>query len=321
MHFLLKQVDKEEDELMSIKKYLFHPKEALKAACAKGYFDFLSDRTHLKLIYLLRMGKALNLKNPQTFNEKLQWLKLYDRRPEYTTMVDKYEAKKYVAERIGEEYIIPTLGVWDKFEDIDFSLLPNQFVMKCTHDSGGLVIVRDKSKMDIEAARKKINTSLKKNYFWGGREWPYKNVKPRIIAEQYLENSSTGLRDYKFFNFNGEPQFTYVSEGLEDHSTAKISFYDFDGKEMEFHRTDYTQFDSPPEFPSNMDEMKRLSAELAQIIHCPFVRTDFYSVDNKVFFSEITFSPCSGMIPFEPAEWDKKLGEWIKLPESNGGTL
>ncbi|MEN3004732.1 ATP-grasp fold amidoligase family protein [Dehalobacterium formicoaceticum] len=300
---------------MSIRKYLFQPKEALKATCAKGYFDFLSDRTYLKLIYWLRMGKVLNLNNPQTFNEKLQWLKLYDRCPEYTMMVDKYEAKKYVAERIGGEYIIPTLGVWDKFEDIDFGLLPNQFVMKCTHDSGGLVIVREKGKMDIEVARKKINASLNKNYFWGGREWPYKNVKPRIIAEQYLENSSKGLRDYKFFNFNGVPQFTYVSEGMEDHSTAKISFYDFDRKKMEFHRTDYAQFCSQPEFPSNMDEMKRLSAELAQIINCPFVRTDFYSVDNKVFFSEITFSPCSGMIPFEPAEWDKKLGEWIKLPK------
>jgi hypothetical protein len=260
------------------------------------------------------MGKALNLKNPQTFNEKLQWLKLYDRRPEYTMMVDKYEAKKYVAEHIGEKYIIPTLGVWDRFEDIDFSLLPNKFVMKCTHDSGGLVIVKDKSKMDIEAAKKKINTSLKKNYFWGGREWPYKNVSPRIIAEQYLENSSKGLRDYKFFNFNGEPQFTYVSEGLENHSTAKISFYGFDGKEMDFHRTDYAQFDLPLEFPSNIGEMKRLSEELAKIIRCPFVRTDFYSVENRVFFSEITFSPCNGMIPFGPVEWDEKLGEWIKLP-------
>ena len=147
---------------------------------------FIPDEPYLKLMYRVRMGKKLNLKNPQTFNEKIQWLKLHDRRPEYVTMVDKYEAKKYVAGIIGEEYIIPTLGLWDRFEDIDFSSLPDQFVLKCTHDSGGLVVCRDKTILDIEAARKKINASLNTNFYWVGREWPYKDVKPRIIAEQYM---------------------------------------------------------------------------------------------------------------------------------------
>ena len=169
---------------------------------SRGFFKFMSDEAYLKFMYKLKMKRKLNLSDPQTFNEKLQWLKIYDRKPEYTTMVDKYEAKKYVADIIGEEYIIPTLGVWDRFEDIDFDELPDQFVLKCTHDSGGLVICRDKSKLDLKAAKKKINKSLKRNYYWIGREWPYKNVRPRIIAEKFMTDpTSDDLQDYKFFFF------------------------------------------------------------------------------------------------------------------------
>jgi len=297
---------------MSIKKYLLHPKEALKAACAKGYFDFLSDRTYLKLIYWLRMGKALDLKNPQTFNEKLQWLKLYDRRPEYTTMVDKYEAKKYVAERIGEEYIIPTLGVWDKFEDIDFGLLPNQFVMKCTHDSGGLVIVRDKSKMDIEAAKKKINACLKKNYFWGGREWPYKNVKPRIIAEQYLEDSiHDELIDYKFMCFNGEPKCLFLCLDRHSDEGLKIDVYDMDWNPMPFGRKRKRSGRHIPK-PKCFNEMAKMARKLSEGI--PFVRVDFYEVNGQIYFGELTFFPASGMEEFKPEHYDELLGNWITLP-------
>lgn len=193
---------------MNIKKFIKN-RETLNTLVS--LFRFIPDKQYLQIMYRLRMGKKLNLDNPVTFNEKIQWLKLYDRKPIYTTMVDKYEAKKYVADIIGEEYIIPTLGIWDKFDDINFDLLPNQFVLKCTHDSGGLVIVKDKSQMDKAAARKKIEKSLKTNFFWVGREWPYKNVKPRIIAEKYMEDSNDDLRDYKYFVFNGIAKALFVA--------------------------------------------------------------------------------------------------------------
>lgn len=277
----------------------------------------IPDRIYLQLHFRSRTGKRLNLKAPKTFNEKLQWLKLYDRKPEYTTMVDKYAAKKYVAEKIGEEHIVPTLGVWDTFDDIDFNLLPNRFVLKCTHDSGGLVICRDKSKLDIDAAREKINKSLGKNYYWHGREWPYKNVKPRIIAEKYLEESGeesteiAGLTDYKFYCFNGTPQYLYVSKGLEDHSTAKISFLTLDWQFAPFKRSDFAGFDSLPPKPTKLDEMIEIAGKLAE--GKKFLRVDLYQVDDKIYFSELTFSPCSGMMPCEPREWDRKLGDMLRI--------
>lgn len=175
-------------------EYVKHPTKIFIFLQNRCNFKVLPDKMYLKICYKLATGKKLDLKNPQTFNEKLQWLKLYDRKPEYTRMVDKYEAKKYVAEKIGEEYIIPTLGVWDHFDEIDFDSLPDQFVLKCTHDSGGLVIVRDKAKLDKVAAKQKIEKSLKRNYYYSGREWPYKDVKPRIIAEKYMEDISSGGR-------------------------------------------------------------------------------------------------------------------------------
>lgn len=174
--------------------------------------NLLPDSFFLKREFRLRMGYPLNLQQPKTFNEKLQWLKLYDRNPLYTTLVDKYAVKKWVSDKIGEEYVIPTIGVWDKFDDIDFDKLPKQFVLKCTHDSGGLAICRDYSSFDIEAARKKINESLKRNFYYQSREWPYKNVRPRIIAEKYMEDSlDAELRDYKFYVFNGEPKFLLLA--------------------------------------------------------------------------------------------------------------
>ena len=273
----------------------------------------IPDRLYIAIKYKMSLGRFPNLKNPQTFNEKLQWLKLHSRNSEYTRMVDKYEAKKFIADSIGEEYVIPTLGVWDKFDDIDFDILPDQFVLKCTHDSGGLVICRDKSKLDIAAAKKKIEKCLKTNYYWHGREWPYKNVKPRIIAEQYMDDGGGGLRDYKFFCFNGMPRFIYISQGLEDHSTARISFYDLEGNKMPFGRSDYRPFDVAPDMPETLSEMIEYCSVLSEKVGCPFVRIDFYCIKGKTYFGEITFSPCGGMLPFEPAEWDKKLGEYLDL--------
>jgi len=295
-------------------------KEPSRIFMSLGYRHFLNwmpDRLYLKLMFRCIMKQKLDLDNPKTFNEKLQWLKLYDRRPEYTMMVDKYAVKQYVAEKIGEEYIIPTLGVWDSFDDIDFSKLPNQFVLKCTHDSGGLVICRNKDELDIAAAREKLTKCLKRNYYWWCREWPYKNVKPRIIAEKYMEDvkhrENKCLLDYKFYYFNGTPKFLYVSEGLEDHSTAKMNHLYLDWTPTPFQRSDYFQFDILPDKPFGYNEILKIGRELAESI--PFARVDFYEIDRQVYFSEITFTPCSGYMPFDPHEWDNTIGSWLKLPE------
>lgn len=297
-----------------IVKYATNPAARFSYNNALGIYKKMNDKTFLERAFRFNLGYELDLDNPKTLNEKLQWLKIYDRHPEYTRMVDKYESKKFVASIIGEEHIIPTLGVWDKFEDIDFSILPNQFVLKCTHDSGGLVICRDQSKLDKERAKRKIEKSLKTNYYWTGREWPYKDVKPRIIAETYMEQEDgSGLIDYKFFCFNSVPRLLYVSRGLEHHPTAQIGFYDMNGNEMPFHRSDYKPYHGA-QMPNNFDEMKVIAQKLAEEVDCPFVRIDLYSINGKIYFSEITFSPCSGMIPFEPFSADEELGKLIKLP-------
>lgn len=299
---------------MKILDFIRQPSRILISLDVRGV-RFLSDEMYLKLLYKIVTGKRLNIKEPRTFNEKLQWLKLNDRKEIYTDMVDKYEAKKVVEDRIGKEYVVETYGVYDCFEEIDFDSLPEKFVLKCTHDCGGLVICRDKSKLDKDEARKKINKCLKKNYYFSSREWPYKNVKPRIIAEKYLENmsedSELGIVDYKWFCFGGEPKFLYVSQGLEEHSTARISFYDMEFNKMPFSRSDYKGFEEKPFKPTRFDEMKEIARKLAKDI--PFVRIDLYEINGNIYFSEITFYPCSGMIPFTPAEWDYELGNLLDL--------
>ena len=217
----------------------------------------------------------------------------------------------------GGGYVIPTLDVWDSFDDIDFDKLPNQFVLKCTHDSGGLVICRDKTKLDKSSVRTKIEKCLEHNFFWGQREWPYKNVKPRIIAEKYMEDAaakilgSNGLTDYKFFCFNGTPEFVYVSCGLEDHTTAQMSFLDMNWEFAQFKRSDYRPLSTVPPKPERFEEMKAIAGKLSKDI--PFVRVDLYEVQGKVYFSEMTFFPCSGFLPFEPEEFDRILGSSIGI--------
>lgn len=269
-------------------------------------------------MYRRCMGKKLNLKNPQTFNEKLQWLKLYNRNPEYTKMVDKYEVKKYVADKIGEEYIIPTLGVWNKFEEIDFDTLPQQFVLKTTHDSGGVVICRDKSSFDYEAAKKKLNTSLKNNFYYMGREWPYKNVKPRIIAEKYMEDSATKeLRDYKLFAFDGVVKALFIASDRQNpNEDTKFDFFDSNLKHLDF-TNGHPNATVTPAMPESFEEMKKLAEKLSEKI--PHLRCDFYEINGKVYFGELAFFHWSGFTPFNPDEWDKTFGDWLKLPEKSGG--
>lgn len=273
----------------------------------------IPDKIFLTLKYYKNLGKFPNWNNPVTFNEKLQWLKLYDRRPIYTQMVDKFEAKKYVANIIGEEYIIPTLGVWEKGEDINFDSLPNQFVLKTTHDSGSIVICKDKNVLDKKSAISTMNKSLKRNFYATTREWPYKNVKPRIIAEKYMvDESGIELKDYKFFCFNGEPNFLKVDYNRNINHQA--NYYDLDWKIQPFYEEVCpSNKNINIVMPNNFHDMIEIARKLA--INIPFVRIDLYTVKNQIYFGEITFFPNSGVGKFSPKEWDWKLGEFLILPK------
>lgn len=294
--------------------FVFDKKYRQSWLATKGFYNKMPDEKYLKMRFKTTIGKELDLDNPKTFNEKLQWIKLYDRKDIYTTMVDKYAAKKYVAEKIGEKYIIPTLGVWDSFDEIDFDSLPNQFVLKCTHDSGGLVIVHDKAKLDKEKARKKIEKSLNYDYYAYGREWPYKNVPRKILAEVYMEDEKTAeLRDYKFFCFNGVVKAMFIaSERQKKGEEVKFDFFDPDFRHLDFCQG-HPNAKIPPQKPECFDEMISLAERLS--LGFPELRIDFYEVNGKVYFGELTFFHFGGMVPFEPSEWDEIFGSWIELPE------
>lgn len=292
--------------MKKITEYIKQPSNIIFGLDKKNIIK-LSDEKFLKLQYQRVMGKKLNLKNPQTFNEKLHWLKLHDRKDIYTTMVDKYDAKKYVANIIGDEYLIPTIGIFNKFDDIDFDKLPNQFVIKCTHDSGGLAICKDKSLFNIQEVKKKINECLKNNYFKFTREWPYKNVKPRIIIEKYIADD---LNDYKLFCFNGNPEFTLVCSERFSSDNMNKSYFDNNWNLLNIKEGNHNN-DVNIKKPLNFDKMKELSKLLSKNI--PFLRVDFYEIENKIYFGELTFYPNGGYEKFEPEEWDYKLGKLINL--------
>lgn len=302
----------------SFKKLIKNPAKFVYILDKIKFSKLIPDRAYLKLKYRANFGRKLNLKSPKTFNEKLQWLKLYDRKTEYTALVDKYEVKSHVAEKIGEEYIIPTLGVWDHAEDIDFDALPNQFVLKCTHDSGGIVICRDKSQLDVEKAKRILNRALKNNFYFSGREWPYKNVKARILAEQYMEDAETAeLRDYKVHNFNGEPKLVLVCGNRFSKSGLTEDFYSNTWEHLNVRRPNHPNADVPAEMPEVLQQMFEFSRILSKGV--PFLRTDFYIVNHKIYFGELTFFPANGFAPFDPEEWDDTFGSWIKLPEEKKG--
>ena len=259
------------------------------------------------------MKKKLDLEKPQTYNEKLQWLKLNDRKNGYTKMVDKYEAKKYVASVIGEQYIIPTLGVWEKFKDINFEILPKQFVLKPTHTSGDVFICKDKNNIDYKKLKKKVNKWLKRKYYFLHREWPYKNVKPRIIAETYIENKEEiGLKDYKFMCFNGKVKCSFVCTNRNSKQGLSVDFFDLNWEKMPFTRH-YPNSGEHINKPINYNQMLQLAEKLAKNI--PFVRVDFYEVNRKIYFGELTFYPGAGFEEFSPEKYDRVLGEWLDLPE------
>lgn len=273
--------------------------------------NWVPDRPYLQMVYHLETGKKLNLDEPKGFNEKLQWLKLYDRKPEYTQMVDKYGVREYIREKIGEGYLIPLLGVWDRPEDIDISAMPEQFVLKCTHDSGSVCICKDKATFDMEAAVKKLRHKLKIGTYWPLREWPYKNVPPRVIAEKYMEDESGELKDYKVLCFGGEPKLIEIHTGRYTKHTQDI--YNIDWEELDI--TQVGQLRSKEAFPRPkcLEEMLEKSALLARGI--PTVRVDWYIINGRLYFGELTFFDGSGMVLFEDPQVECTLGDWITLPE------
>ena len=283
----------------------------LRIVIRKGLLKWVPDKPYLHILYYAYMGKRLHLTNPVTYNEKLQWLKLYDRNPIYTKMVDKYEAKLIVAEKIGEEYIIPTLGVWNRPEEIDFDGLPDKFVLKTTHDSGGIIIVDKRQGYDGKRINDFFNKRLSQSTYELQREWPYKNVPKRIIAEQFMEDEKTHeLRDYKFFCFDGEVKCMFIATDRQSEKPTAFDFFDPDFNWMDI-RHGHPNAEVKPEKPINFELMKQLAGKLSDGL--PQVRVDLYEINGKVYFGELTFFHHGGIVPFDPENWDKVFGEWIQL--------
>lgn len=290
-----------------------NPKRLFAMLGSKGLLNWMPDKLYIEIQYRLAMGKWPDLKNPQTFNEKLQWLKLHDRNPLYTTLVDKYAVRQYIADKIGEEYLIPLVGgPWKNADEIDFDALPEQFVLKCNHDSGGTVVCRDKSSLRIGKTREKLNKRLGVNYYYANREWPYKNITPCIYAEKLMNDGKCqdGILDYKFFCFNGEPKLMFIaSDGSSD---PRTDFFDMDFNHVDIRMRD-PGFDELPEKPEQFEEMKRLARILSNVNS--HMRVDFYLVDGRVYVGEQTLYHNSGLTNISPPEWNKTIGSWLTLPD------
>lgn len=271
----------------------------------------LGDKAYIKLYFKEKVGYPINLDKPETFNEKLNWLKLYDRSPIYSMMADKYEVKRIVRERAGEEFVVPCYGVWSSFDSIDFESLPDTFVLKATGDSSGAILCKDKKTFDYAAAKQRLDSCLKRNYYYRTREWPYKGIQARIIADQLLDDhTGNELRDYKFWCFNGVPRLMYCTVKTKDKSQVYENFYDMDFNVADI---DHGFPRHQPEFhkPTGFETMKELATKLSKDI--PFVRIDMFEVDGHVYFGEFTFFDWAGLQPFKSYDTDKMLGDWIKL--------
>lgn len=270
---------------------------------------FLSDEAFIKQEYKNRFGVEPNLDNPQTFNEKMQWFKLYDHDPLHTQMADKYLARDYIADRIGERYLIPLLGVYNSFGEINFDALPDKFVLKCNHDCGSVLLCTDKSQFDKKTAEKILSNALKKNYFYEGREWPYKNIQPKIIAEKYMGDN---LTDYKFMCFSGKVKCIFVCTDRFTGEGLKVTFFDTKWERLPFERKYKSDPHEIPK-PDKLEEMISIAERLSANI--PFLRVDLYLIDEKIYAGELTFFPGGGLEEFTPDEWDYTLGSWITLPD------
>ncbi len=277
----------------------------------KNLLKILPDKLYLQLMYFKHFRKFINFNNPKNFNEKIQYLKLKYRSNELTEMADKYKVKQYVSKLIGNEYVIPTLGVWSTTEEINFNELPKKFVLKCNNDSGGVVICKDKQALNIEETKKFLNSRLNNNGFWYGREWPYKNIKPCIIAEKYMENNGQNeLIDYKFFCFNGQPKVVLVcSERFASNNMCK-TYFDENWSLLNIMEANH-RIDKEQKKPQSFEKMKTISQKLAKGM--PFVRIDFYEIEGSLYFGEITFFPASGLEKFKPEKWNNIFGDMIDI--------
>lgn len=279
--------------------------------------SWLPDEPYIKLFYYATTGRKLNLKTPVTFEDKQQWLKLHDHNPKYTQLVDKYAVRQYIKETIGEEYSFPLIGHWDRFDDLDFSSLPESFVLKCNHDSGSVRIIKSKSNLtqsEIQSLKKHFDKRIKKNFFAAGREFPYKNIKPCIIAEEYMSDDKqefSSLNDYKFYCFHGEPKIVLI---VTDRATdCRYDYYDMDFAHLDL-RYGKGRDDDKIQKPAFFDEMKEIASKLSQGI--PFVRMDLYEVNGRVFFGEYTFFDGGGFQWLQPEKWEYEMGKWIEIPNS-----
>lgn len=299
----------------AFKSLLFNRGHFLAAIISRFSRLITNDALYLKILYRLEFKRKLDLNNPITYSEKLQWLKLYYHNPIHTIMADKYAVKQYVKELVGEQYIIPTLFVWDCVEDIDWEQLPQQFVLKTTHDSGnfGVIICKNKSKLDISSVEKRLRKSLNRSTFILGREWPYKNIKPQIIAEKYMEDIAQGeLRDYKFFCFDGAVKAMLIASGRHSGKDVCVDFYDRDFNWLPL-RQSHENAEIHPQKPMLLSEMITLAERLS--LGIPQVRVDLYESNGQIYFGEYTFFNSGGLTPFRPEEYDYQFGEWLTLPD------
>lgn len=305
--------------MKKILKYIKQPKKIILYLMNKGFFNWLDDETYLKIKYRLIMKKKLDISNPKTFNEKIQWLKIHDRKDIYTTMVDKYEAKKYISNIIGDDYIVPTLGIYDSFDEIDFEKLPNEFVIKPTHTSGNVYICKNKNEINYKKLKRIIRKWLRRKYYYTHREWPYKNIKPRIIIEKYMsDEEQKELIDYKLFCFNTIPKLTLVCSERFSSDNMCETFFDENWNVLDITEGNH-RVDKNIKKPNNYEEMKEIAKKLSE--DTLFTRIDFYEINGKIYFGEITFYPNSGYEKFEPKEYDKILGDWIKLERNKGENI
>lgn len=296
-----------------IKTFLQNPQYFITSPASKGWLDWMPDSLYLKLLYRATMGTKCNLKHPVTYNEKLQWLKLHDRKPEYADMVDKYEVRKMIEKTVGSEYLIPCYGVYESFDAIDFHKLPEQFVLKCTHDSGSVIICKDKVKFDIADAKQSLDDAMKRNYYSTYREWPYKYVKPRIIAEKYMvDESGDDLKDYKVMCFNGVAKVIEVHENrFADGKEHTQTFYDRNWNKLHIYQEGLMYVREERPAPLQLEKLLELSEKLAKDMY--HARVDWYIINDKIYFGEITFFDGSGFEMFPNQEDDVYLGSLLEL--------
>ncbi len=301
--------------IRKINRFISNPRLLGSYLVAKYANYIRNDKLYLELKYYFVMGKRLNLSNPKGYNEKLQWLKLYYRNPDYTKLVDKYSVKEHVSSIIGNGYIIPTIGAWDTPAEIEWDKLPEQFVLKTTHGGGneGVIICKNKSSIDKHSVICMLNKAMDLDLFVSSREWPYKNIRRRIIAEPFLEDSETGeLRDYKFFCFNGKVKALFVATERQTRKEPFFNFFDENYNSLDI-KQGHPRSENTPEKPSKFEQMKALAEKLSSGF--PHVRVDLYQANNRVYFGEFTFYHFGGLVPFEPKEWDLKFGSWLDLSQ------